>query len=76
MCTLLTLTPGTPAQPGERFRTFDPARQERFITRISEMLLDDGCNAEIRRVWVGYLTQCDADLGKRVAQKLTAKSAL
>ncbi|KFM23952.1 Catalase isozyme 2 [Auxenochlorella protothecoides] len=63
-------------QPGERFRTFDPARQERFITRISEMLLDDGCNAEIRRVWVGYLTQCDADLGKRVAQKLTAKSAL
>ncbi len=50
--------------------------QARFITRISEMLLDDGCNAEIRRVWVGYLTQCDADLGKRVAQKLTAKSAL
>lgn len=25
-------------QPGERFRSFDPARQERFVTRISDML--------------------------------------
>ena len=25
-------------QAGDRFRTFDPARQDRFITRITEML--------------------------------------
>ena len=25
-------------QPGERFRSFDPARQERFVTRIAGLL--------------------------------------
>ncbi len=30
-------------QPGERFRSFDPARRERFIARIAGMLSDPKC---------------------------------
>ncbi len=40
-------------QPGERFRSFDPARQERFVTRIADLLLHPRCTQEIRR----YVTQ-------------------
>ena len=31
---------------------------------------------EIRRVWVGYLAQCDATLGQKVAIKLQKLGAL
>lgn len=69
-------SPSRPLQPGERFRSFDPARQERFVNRIASLLLDPRCTAEIRRVWVGYMSQCDASLGQRLAAKLRAQSAL
>lgn len=63
-------------QPGERFRSFDPARKERFVKRMSEVVGDARCTKEIRRIWVGYLTQCDQDLGRRLAAKLHQMSAL
>ena len=31
---------------------------------------------EIRRVWLGMLSQCDAGLGQKLAAKLQAQSAL
>ena len=31
---------------------------------------------EIRRVWLGMLSQCDAGLGQKLAAKLQAKAAL
>ncbi len=31
---------------------------------------------EVRRVWVGYLAQCDSGLGQKVAAKLQANGAL
>jgi catalase len=107
-------------QPGERFRSFDAARQERFIGRICGVIGDARATPEIRRIWVrererggekkegrrfgrrkkrknpktkdeekltllflgifkkkqvGYLTQCDAGLGRRVAQKLQSMGA-
>ena len=31
------------SQPGDRFRSFDPARRERFIGRIAGMLSDPRC---------------------------------
>lgn len=31
---------------------------------------------EIRRIWVGYLSQCDPKLGQKVAQKLQSAGAL
>jgi len=64
------------AQPGARFRSFDPARQERFVARVADLLADPRCTKEIRRIWVGYWTQADAGLGKRVAEKLSSKGAL
>lgn len=30
-------------QPGERYRSFDPARRERFVTRLSEVVGDARC---------------------------------
>lgn len=62
-------------QPGERFRSFDAARQERFIGRLCGVIGDPRATPEIRRIWVGYLTQCDAGLGRRVAQKLQSMGA-
>ena len=62
-------------QPGERFRSFDAARQDRFIERLCGIIGDGRATPEIRRVWVGYLTQCDAGLGKRVAAKLQSMGA-
>ncbi|KAL4858318.1 Catalase isozyme 2 [Chlorella vulgaris] len=64
-------------QPGERFRSFDAARQERFINRILDnVLLHPRTTKEIRRIWLGMLSQCDKSLGQRLAAKLQAASAL
>ena len=30
-------------QPGERFRSFDPARQDRFVARLVEFLAESRC---------------------------------
>ena len=35
-------------QPGERFRSFDPARQERFVERICGVLLLDPRTTQAR----------------------------
>jgi len=64
------------AQPGERFRSFDAARQERFVGRVVDMLGDARCTKEIRRIWVGYWSQADAGLGSRIAAKLQSMGAL
>lgn len=63
-------------QVGERWRSFDPARRERFVGRVSDALLSDRVAAEVRRIWVGYWSQCDADLGRAVAMRLQKMSAL
>ena len=63
-------------QPGERFRSWDAARQERFIGRFVDMALDPRCTQEIRRVWVGYWSQADARLGQAIAQRLQSAGAL
>lgn len=59
-------------QAGDRFRSFDPARQDRFIMRISEMLTAPRVSQEVRRVWLGYLSQVDSSLGQKVAAKCQA----
>ena len=37
------LTCGDAAQPGERFRSFDAARQDRFVGRLVEFLAESRC---------------------------------
>jgi catalase len=50
--------------------------QERFVGRVASMLADPRCTAEIRRVWIGYWTQADAQLGSRITQKLQQMGSL
>lgn len=64
------------AQPGARYRTWDPARQERFVQRMADMLLDPRCTKEVRRVWLGYWSQCDVQLGQKLAARLQSQAAL
>ncbi|GLC39807.1 catalase A [Pleodorina starrii] len=64
------------AQAGARWRSFDPARQERFVVRVADMLAHPRCTQEIRRIWVGYWSQADAQLGSRIAAKLQGRGCL
>lgn len=63
-------------QPGVRFRSFDPARQDRFIKRIAEMLSDPRVTHEVRSIWISYLTQCDKTLGQRMASHFSMKASM
>lgn len=59
------------AQPGARYRSWDAARRDRFVaTLVANVLGHPRCTREIRRIWVGYLTQCDKELGRKLAQAL------
>ena len=40
------------------------------------MLIEFAYVQEIRRVWVGYLTQMDSGLGQKVASKLQAAGSM
>ena len=31
---------------------------------------------EVRRVWLGYMSQCDASLGQRIAAKVQAAGSM
>ncbi|KAL5984210.1 Carnitine O-acetyltransferase mitochondrial [Asimina triloba] len=44
-------------QAGDRFRTFAPDRQERFISRIVEGLSDPRITHELRNIWISYWSQ-------------------
>ncbi|KAA8496074.1 Catalase isozyme 2 [Porphyridium purpureum] len=61
-------------QPGERFRTWDAARQERFVGRVSDALNAPRVTNELKTIWLGYWTQCDANLGKALSQRVKMQS--
>lgn len=63
-------------QPGERFRAWPKDRQERFLERMAGILGDKRTTSEIRRVWIGYWSQADAQLGQRLAAKLQQAGAM
>jgi catalase len=46
------------AQPGARFRSWDNARQERWLGRIADMLLDPRCTKVGVLVALGVLWVC------------------
>lgn len=57
-------------QAGERFCSFDAARQERFVGRVVETLTEPGMSKQLKTVWLGYWAQCDRGLGARLAAKV------
>lgn len=63
-------------QPGERYRSMDPARQERFICRVVDALSDPRITHEIRSIWVSYWSQADKSLGMKVASRLNVRPTM
>ncbi len=58
-------------QPGERYRSFEPERQARFVKRIAALLGGPRVTPEIRAAWHTYLSAVDAGLGERVQEALS-----
>jgi len=61
-------------QPGERYRSWDPDRQERFIGRMVKALGDPRLTHEIRSIWLSYMSQCDKTLGQKLASRLSTRA--
>ncbi|GKE86670.1 catalase-like protein isoform X2, partial [Tanacetum coccineum] len=60
-------------QPGERYRSWAPDRQERFISRNVKMLSDPRVTHELRSIWISYWSQCDKSLGQKIASRLNVR---
>ncbi|XP_074263843.1 catalase isozyme 1-like [Silene latifolia] len=63
-------------EPGDRYRSWDPARQERFIGRFVKALSDPRLTYEIRSIWVNWFTQADKSLGMKVASRLNVRPTM
>ncbi|XP_010536468.1 PREDICTED: catalase-3-like [Tarenaya hassleriana] len=60
-------------QPGDRYRSWAPDRQERYANRWVEALSDARVTDEIRGIWISYLSQSDKSLGMKVANRLNVR---
>lgn len=65
-------------QPGERYRSFDDARKKRFIATMTgpDLLGHPRTPVQVRKIWIGYLAQADAQLGEAIATALRNKGLL
>nr|AWW16514.1 CAT-3 [Ipomoea pes-caprae] len=63
-------------QPGDRYRSWAPDRQERFINRWVKSLSEPRVTHEIRSTWISYLTQADRSLGQKVASRLNLRPTM
>ncbi|ONK64088.1 uncharacterized protein A4U43_C07F21960 [Asparagus officinalis] len=63
-------------QPGERYRSWAPDRQDRFIQRWVEALSHPKVSYELRSIWVSYLAKCDTSLGQKVGNRLNVKPSM
>nr|ADC95629.1 catalase [Bruguiera gymnorhiza] len=63
-------------QPGERYRSWAPDRQERFTHRWVEALSDPRVTHEICSIWISYWTQCDKFLGQKLATRLNVRPSI
>ncbi|WCJ44708.1 Catalase [Euphorbia peplus] len=60
-------------QPGERYRSWAPDRQERFLCRLANALSEPRISQEIRGIWVSWWAQCDQALGQKLASRLNVR---
>ncbi|KAG2648016.1 hypothetical protein PVAP13_1NG010500 [Panicum virgatum] len=63
-------------QPGERYRSWDADRQERFVRRFADSLGHPKVSQELRSIWIDLLSKCDASLGKKIATRLNVKPSM
>ncbi|GLT94514.1 hypothetical protein SLE2022_122520 [Rubroshorea leprosula] len=61
-------------QPGERYRSWAPDRQERFIRRWVDALSDPHVTHEIRSTWISNWTKADKTLGQKLTIRLLTVS--
>lgn len=54
-------------QAGERWRSFNPARRQRFVERVAGTLNEPKVSKQLKATWLGYWTQCDRELGARIS---------
>ncbi|CAN6925044.1 unnamed protein product [Brassica oleracea] len=60
-------------EPGDRYRSFTPERQERFIGRWIDALSDPPITHEIRSIWISYWSQ---SLGQKLASRLNVRPGI
>ncbi|TYJ34769.1 hypothetical protein E1A91_A05G192100v1 [Gossypium mustelinum] len=63
-------------QPGERYRSWAPDRQERFINRWVDALSDPRVTHEICSIWITYWSQADKSLGQKLACRLNVRPSI
>nr|QXE96797.1 catalase [Caragana microphylla] len=61
---------------GERYRSWAPDRQERFVRRWVEVLSNPRVTHEIRSIWISYLSQADRSLGEKIASHLNVRPSI
>ena len=59
-------------QPGDRWRSWDQGRKSRFVERLMGWLGHPRTPKDVQQVWVGYLSQCDVEMGRMVGQRVAA----
>lgn len=57
-------------QAGDRIRSFDDGQLERFTTEFMNWMSEPGTIPEVRGIWLGFWTECDANFGKKLEGKL------
>jgi catalase len=65
-----------PCRAGQRIRSWDPERRSRFIENLMMWFSEEKCTPEVRKIWIGYWTECDAALGKELRSMCEEKSLL
>uniref|UniRef100_UPI003BB626AD catalase-related domain-containing protein n=1 Tax=Pleomorphochaeta sp. DL1XJH-081 TaxID=3409690 RepID=UPI003BB626AD len=63
-------------EPGVRYRSWAPDRQERFVKRWVDALSDPRLTHEIRSIWVSYWSQADKSLGQKLASRLNVRPTM
>jgi len=63
-------------QPGERYRSWAPDRQDRFCKRFADALGHPKVSHELRIIWINFLRQCDESCGLKVANRLNVKPSM
>ncbi|XP_038884399.1 catalase isozyme 3 [Benincasa hispida] len=63
-------------QAGDRYRSWAPDRQERFVRRFVEALSDPRVTHEVRNIWISYWTQADRSLGQKIASRLNVRPSI
>ncbi|KAK4744014.1 hypothetical protein SAY87_010326 [Trapa incisa] len=61
---------------GDKYRSWAPDRQDRFVGRWVNVLSDPKVTDEIRNIWISYWSQADVSLGKKIATRLSTRASM